>query len=510
MPMYGMAQGALDFLQQQRQDEQLKQEQAIRQAYLQMAQQQAAQQAAERKQKMEAQGYAAQFLPQLLGGAGGGAQLPPPPGMPGGGPQPPSPGQPSQPPGPPQGGFAGMPPSPLGGGGPPGGGMPPQPPGAGAGRSAGPGGPGMLPPYRPMPQGAGSGLQAPPGALPPPPSGGAQQDQPDQSQVPQMSPDQAAQSFAGIAKAMQAANVPAQLQMEALSALEPFYKMIAEEQDRQLQRKHQLQTDLFERLKYSQQTPQTRTIERTNAKGEPIQVTQEYDRATGQWKEVGEGPKFAKQVPSVVNVNSQFNDKESSLLAALADRNVTLPAGFRSKEQQKATLQGLLKKYPDKSPDEIAELIQNNKISLAAEMRRAQAAGTQAGRVSVAENEIDEFAPLVLEQSKKVPRSSWMPWNRLKLMADESVSDPELLQFKAYMQSLNNAYDNLAARGGTDKDKRAHIQKLFDTATGPEAIPALVAALQQEAAAARRATAKAMKPTGSGDSGKQEDPLGIR
>lgn len=295
MPMYGFAQGALDYLQQQRQDEAQKQQQAIQQAYLAIAQQQAAQQAADKKRQLEAQGYAAQYLPQLFAGmagpgGGGGAPpgLPPPPGTPAGGPQAPGPGQPSQPMQPPQGGFAGMPPSPLGGGGPPpgGGGMPPQPPGAGAGRSAGPGGPGMLPPYRPMPQAGGSGLQAPPGALPPPPGGGQAPQQPAQPQVPDISPDQAAQSFMSIAKSMQAAGIPAQMQMEALSALEPYYKMVADQQDRALQRKHQQQMDIFAAIRSKTDTENKESLiaardERLRQNQEKINLLKQRASSTG-------------------------------------------------------------------------------------------------------------------------------------------------------------------------------------------------------------------------------------
>lgn len=63
--------------------------------------------------------------------------------------------------------------------------------------------------------------------------------------------------------------------------------------------------------------------------------------------------------------SKNFSDEASSLLASLAAQGVSLPAGLRSKEQQIATLNGLVKKYPDKSPDEIAGLIKTGQLDFA-------------------------------------------------------------------------------------------------------------------------------------------------
>lgn len=190
-----------------------------------------------------------------------------------------------------------------------------------------------------------------------------------------------------------------------------------------------------------------------------------------------------------------FSDQQSQLLASLADKNVSLPAGLRSQAQIRSTIDGLLAKHPDLTPDEIAEGIKSGKLKLAAETKGAQTAGTQIGKVALASNELDTFGDQTLEASKGVPRGKFVPWNQLSQMADSKISDPNLLRFKTKMQALENAYNQLAARSGTDVDKRAHIHELFNSANSDAAVQTLVKSLKEEAVGARDAADRTIAET---------------
>jgi hypothetical protein len=190
-----------------------------------------------------------------------------------------------------------------------------------------------------------------------------------------------------------------------------------------------------------------------------------------------------------------FDDRQSELLAALADRNVSLPAGLRSQAQIAATINGLFAKHPDLNADEIADGIKSGKLKLTAETKGAQTAGTQIGKVALASNELDTFGDQTLSASNDVPRGKFVPYNQLKQWADSKISDPKLLMFKAKMQALENAYNQLAARSGTDVDKRQHIHELFNAANSREAVQTLVQALKQEAAGARDAADRTIAET---------------
>ncbi len=203
---------------------------------------------------------------------------------------------------------------------------------------------------------------------------------------------------------------------------------------------------------------------------------------------------------AITNINMEnrraagaFNDDEAALMGALAERGVSLPVGLRSRDQQKALYQGILARNPGKSPDEIADLIKKGQIEIGAQKKETQTAAAVAGRVEVAQNEIEEFVPLVRDAALRVPRSNFVPLNRLLQTADSSISDPNLKVLKGRINALLNAYDMLAARGGTDMEKRKEVRALLTSADGPEALEAQLNSFMQEAAAAHRAAVRATK-----------------
>lgn len=70
---------------------------------------------------------------------------------------------------------------------------------------------------------------------------------------------------------------------------------------------------------------------------------------------------------------SGFNGQAGELLAAMTEKGVTLPAGMRSKEQQLATVNGLLARHPEMTPDQIADAVKEGKISFGAESKGVNA-----------------------------------------------------------------------------------------------------------------------------------------
>jgi hypothetical protein len=214
------------------------------------------------------------------------------------------------------------------------------------------------------------------------------------------------------------------------------------------------------------------------------------DSITGQ-AVPGLQPMAKKDTPA--GARTSFAGSRAELLAALAARGVSLPAGLRSQAQMGATLDGLTAKFAQNTPDEIADKIATGQIDFGAAKKETQISAGQAGKVAVAVNELSTFGDQVLEASKAVPRGSFIPLNKLMQMTDAQISDPALINYKVKMQSLNNAYDQLAARGGTDADKRAHVHALFNTATSQEGVDSLVKALKDEGRAAKEAADKATK-----------------
>jgi hypothetical protein len=186
-----------------------------------------------------------------------------------------------------------------------------------------------------------------------------------------------------------------------------------------------------------------------------------------------------------------FTPQMGDIMAALAERGVSLPTGLRSRQQQAALYQGLLQRHAGKSPDEIADLIKSGQIDLKSEIKETQTAAGIAGRIAVAENEIGPMGDLVMESANKVGRTNFLPVNRLLNTLDTNLNDPNLRALKVRITSLLNAYDVLAARGGTDMAKREEAHSLLSTADSPEALSAAVDAFKQEMTIAKRAATAA-------------------
>jgi len=208
-------------------------------------------------------------------------------------------------------------------------------------------------------------------------------------------------------------------------------------------------------------------------------------------EEVMEG--LAERRLSQSGAATSFTPDMGALGAALAEKGVSLPAGLRSKEQQARMYQGLLDRHPGKTVDEIADMVKTGQIELAAQKKETQTAAGSAGKVEVAQNELKEFIPLVREASDAVPRGKFVPLNKLFQMADSSISDPNLRALKVRINSVLNAYDQLAARGGTDAAKREETRSLLLSADSPEVLDAALKSFELEADAARRAAVKATK-----------------
>lgn len=232
----------------------------------------------------------------------------------------------------------------------------------------------------------------------------------------------------------------------------------------------------------------------TGPDGKPATVR--INKITGEVKplELEGKPVSAMALPSGSAASKPaFTPAMGDLYAAMAEQGVSLPAGMRSKDQQVIMMQGLLDRNPGKSPDEIATGIKTGIIELGAQKKETQTAAGKAGAVDVALNEIEEFAPPALEASKAVPRGNWVRANTLIQGIDSDFSDPALKNLRLRTNALLNAYDQLAARGGTDADKRKEQRSQLLTADGPEAYEVAAKAMIDEAKRAERAAVKATK-----------------
>lgn len=373
---------------------------------------------------------------------------------------------------------------------PPGGGMPQQGVPAPQGQAPAPPQPqGWQPSPAASPAlggGAPAASQRPPqmpGAIPPPPGAGMPQAQSGGSLGAPAQPGVLPPQWLSVPKAIEAldkAGIPPDQQYKTLAKMMPMIdkqnKQALDDLGFQVKASHALNETL------------TRLLNERKAEEKATEDKRHHLAQEGQGQQ-----KIDIHVGDAAKTAGKFGGENGELMAALAERGVSLPAGFRSKEQQIAMLDGLRKRNPGMTADQIADKVESGQIDLNAARAESRTAGGIAGKVAYAEKEIEQIAPLVREASAKVPREKFVPWNKLKQYTDTQLSDPNLKELHSYLNTLSNAYDMLAARGGTDKDKRAENRKLFDTADSPQALERAIVAIEKEAKASGVAGRASMK-----------------
>lgn len=123
-----------------------------------------------------------------------------------------------------------------------------------------------------------------------------------------------------------------------------------------------------------------------------------------------------------------------------------------------------------------------------------RAVGTRAANISLAANEANNMIPIALAASDKLPRSQYMPWNKMVQAVQKGSSSPELASFVAATNSLVNSYVRAVSPSGVPTDSmREHAYSMLNAAQGPEAYKAVIETMKQEMNAALSAPSQVKK-----------------
>ena len=110
--------------------------------------------------------------------------------------------------------------------------------------------------------------------------------------------------------------------------------------------------------------------------------------------------------------------------------------------------------------------------------------GAREGKIAPRVMEANSFAKIALDASDKVPRESFVPWNKLSQYTDKQLSDPKLAAMHAATQSLVNAYASAVGGGVMTEGNRQEANRMLYDAQGPEAYKAVVNQMLVETQAA--------------------------
>lgn len=161
-----------------------------------------------------------------------------------------------------------------------------------------------------------------------------------------------------------------------------------------------------------------------------------------------------------------FTEDEGDLMAALADRGVNLPAGFKGKEQQKALYAGLIRKHPGITVDDIADGIKAGSISMVAEKSEARSVGTRQASVDIPLAALTDKGGIFDQldtAAQKINLGDARTVSQLRLAwAGKAVANPDILVYKNLIQDARSEMSQALQKGGAPTEgSAARAKEMF-------------------------------------------------
>jgi hypothetical protein len=131
--------------------------------------------------------------------------------------------------------------------------------------------------------------------------------------------------------------------------------------------------------------------------------------------------------------------------------------------------------------------------------------GARSANIDVAAEELAQFVPVAEKASSAVPRTNFVPINRL-IQLGEAQWSPQQAAFVAANRSVINAFAGLASRGVPTVHGTEEAEKMLSTAQTHEQYQATLRMLWNEAQAAIQATKNVRKHVRDAVTGKESKP----
>lgn len=133
------------------------------------------------------------------------------------------------------------------------------------------------------------------------------------------------------------------------------------------------------------------------------------------------------------------------------------------------------------SPDEIAQRYALAKADYSALQRGLGESSRRGSQLLMATHAARGMAAIARQQSRKVNRGQFMPWNRIQLAIQGQTGDPNVKAFYASVNSFVNAYARAVTPVGAPTDsKMKHAFDMLNTAQSQEQFDAVMDVLDQE------------------------------
>ena len=134
------------------------------------------------------------------------------------------------------------------------------------------------------------------------------------------------------------------------------------------------------------------------------------------------------------------------------------------------------------------------KANFMAQTAAAKTAAVREASVETSVNEAKGTFPLILQRSAELPRSSFVPYNKLLDMVRNNTSSPEQNRYNAAIQSGITAYSQAMSRvGASTVHSQQHAEDVLNKYSGEGGIKAALEQLQQEMDIAKAAPEETRK-----------------
>lgn len=235
-------------------------------------------------------------------------------------------------------------------------------------------------------------------------------------------------------------------------------------------------------------------------------TVQEYNYYRDQTKAAGQEPvSFLDYQKQKATRFANFdNDSNHSLVSSLAARAM---AGDKTWKQGLSKEPGLIKAVETEvakggNPDDVARRILQNQANQIGRSQEQRTLGTASANNTLYGNVASNTLGSLITASRELPRSSWVPINKLVQMGEGAISDPRLARFRTAVMTTANDYAKATTPTGQPTDsQRNHAYEVLNTATGPEAVEAIADMMHQEIANTHRGINDTKKQLQSGQHG---------
>jgi hypothetical protein len=175
--------------------------------------------------------------------------------------------------------------------------------------------------------------------------------------------------------------------------------------------------------------------------------------------------------------------ESEELLAAMADKGVTLPQGMRSQKTLQTVLNGLLKTHPGMTAGQIAEGVKTGSIEMKVASTEASKLGTREAQILPVEKSITGQGGF-LDQAEKavndVNFSDVKKLGELEKVKMDQISDPKLTAYVSRVMELRQEYAIVLSKGGmTTNEARAEAAKVVPDQITPKQFQEIKKAVTQ-------------------------------